>query len=71
MNDEKMNTYDGKIVCTMCGNELDECDIDAHFNFERYIGFGSKYDLCIFEAQLCCKCYDNAKNTLQVRFTHK
>ena len=52
----------------MCGKELDEWDLNADFNFERYIGFGSKYDLHIFEAHLCCKCFDKILDTILPMF---
>ena len=52
----------------MCGNELDDWDLDADFYFNRYIGFGSKYDLSIFEAHLCCKCYDKILDTILPMF---
>ena len=54
----EMPISDNKLICTMCGNELDDCDIDANFHFQHYIGFGSKYDMSLFEARLCCRCYD-------------
>ena len=47
-----------KIICTMCGKELDEFDIIEDLHFERYIGLGSRYDFNFFEADLCCKCLD-------------
>lgn len=53
-----------KIICTMCGNELDDIDLDADFNYQQYIGFGSKYDLTIFEARLCCRCFDRILDTI-------
>ena len=52
----------------MCGKELDEWDLNADFDFERYIGFGSKYDLHIFEAHLCCKCFDRILDTILPMF---
>ena len=52
----------------MCGNELDDWDLDADFHFNRYIGFGSKYDLSIFEAHLCCKCFDKILDTILPMF---
>ena len=59
-----------KVICTMCGNELDDCDLDSDFNFHRYIGFGSKYDLSIFEARLCCRCFDKILDTIVPMFKH-
>ena len=50
-----MNT---KLICSMCGKELDEFDLQEDFSFKRYIGYGSRYDMNIFEARLCCDCFD-------------
>ena len=44
--------------CTMCEKPLDEWDMGEDFYFKRRIGYGSKYDFHIFEAQLCCSCFD-------------
>jgi hypothetical protein len=63
-----MENTETKLACTMCGNELDDWDLDADFHFNRYIGFGSKYDLSIFEAHLCCKCYDKILDTILPMF---
>ena len=63
-----MENADKKLTCTMCGNELDDWDLDADFHFNRYIGFGSKYDLSIFEAHLCCKCFDKILDTILPMF---
>ena len=59
-----------ELVCTMCGNKLDDCDLDANFHFQCYIGFGSTYDLSIFEARLCCKCYDKILDTIVPMFKY-
>ena len=45
-------------ICTMCGRNLDEADQEQDFHFKRWIGYGSKYDLNICEARLCCDCFD-------------
>ena len=63
-----MENKQTKSICTMCGKELDEWDLNADFDFERYIGFGSKYDLHIFEAHLCCKCFDEILDTILPMF---
>lgn len=63
-----MDNTENKFICTMCGNELDDWDLDADFHFNRYIGFGSKYDLSIFEAHLCCKCFDKILDTILPMF---
>ena len=47
-----------KLICSMCGKELDEFDLQEDFYFKHYIGYGSKYDLNFFEARLCCDCFD-------------
>ena len=63
-----MENTDTKLVCTMCGKELDDWDMNADFYFKHYIGFGSKYDLNILEARLCCKCFDKILDTILPMF---
>ena len=57
-----------KLICSMCGKELDEFDLQEDFYFKHYIGYGSKYDLDIFEARLCCDCFDKILDTLLPMF---
>lgn len=52
----------------MCGRELDEWDINENLYFERFIGYGSSYDMNIFEARLCCKCFDKILDTILPMF---
>lgn len=42
----------------MCGKTLDEIDKDQDFHFKQWIGYGSRYDMNIFESRLCCDCFD-------------
>jgi hypothetical protein len=44
----------------MCEKPLNEWDMQEDFYFKRRIGYGSKHDLHIFEARLCCDCFDRA-----------
>jgi hypothetical protein len=48
----------------MCGNTLDEIDKDQDFHFKQWIGYGSRYDMNIFEARLCCDCFDKILDIL-------
>ena len=59
---------DKKLTCTMCGCELDEWDINEDLHFEHFIGYGSSYDTNIFEARLCCKCFDRILDTILPMF---
>ena len=43
-----MENEQTKGICTMCGKELDDWDLNANFHFKHYIGFGSAYDMSIF-----------------------
>jgi hypothetical protein len=70
MNNEKMRVSVKEPICTMCGKELDEFDLDARFQVQHYIGFGSVYDLNILEARLCCKCFDKILNTILPMFKY-
>ena len=46
------------LICTMCGKKFDFWDTNEALQYKHYIGFGSKYDLNLFEATLCCTCFD-------------
>lgn len=63
-----MENKQTKGICTMCGKDLDDWDLNADFHFRHYIGFGSKYDLHIFKAHLCCKCFDRILDTILPMF---
>ena len=52
----------------MCEKELDEFDLEEKFSFNRYIGYGSKYDMNILDAKLCCGCFDKILDTLLPMF---
>lgn len=64
MNDSQNDA----LICSMCSNKLDEFDLQENFSFKRYIGYGSKYDLNIFEARLCCDCFDKILDTVLPMF---
>ena len=44
------------MICNKCGNQLDEWDTQEDFNIYGKLGFGTKYDGCELELDLCCKC---------------
>ncbi len=50
--------YKAVRICTMCGHYFDDWDLEANNYIYHYFGFGSKKDDKIFEADLCCDCYD-------------
>lgn len=54
--------------CTMCEKPLDEWDMGEDFYFKRRIGYGSKYDFHIFEARLCCDCFDSVLDKILPMF---
>ncbi len=54
--------------CTMCKKTLNEWDLSEDFYFKRRIGYGSKHDLHIFEARLCCDCFDRALDKILPMF---
>lgn len=60
-----------KLICSMCGKELDEFDLQEDFYFKHYIGYGSKYDMNIIECRLCCNCFDKTLETLLPMFKIK
>ena len=60
-----MNTEN---ICTMCSKTLDEADKEQDFHFKQWIGYASKYDMNIFEARLCCDCFDKILDTVLPMF---
>lgn len=46
------------ITCNKCGKQLDEWDAQEAFSFYSKLGYGTKYDGCELELDLCCNCMD-------------
>lgn len=44
--------------CNMCGKEMNKFDIEEGFSFDKWLGYGSKYDGGYFQIDLCCECMD-------------
>lgn len=45
-------------ICNKCGKKLDEWDMQGNFRFYGQLGYGTKYDGCTLELDLCCECMD-------------
>lgn len=50
--------------CSVCGKTFDFWDNQEDFCFERYIGYGSKYDMEHIQLNLCCDCFDKVLDWL-------
>lgn len=55
-----------KKVCSRCGGELDFYDLQQDFSIHKKIGYGSIYDGCSVDLQLCCECFDRMVETCAV-----
>lgn len=44
--------------CNFCGKVLDYWDLQEDISADRFIGYGSKYDLYRLQFKLCCGCFD-------------
>lgn len=44
--------------CSRCGKELDFFDLQQDFSIHRKIEYGSIYDGCTVDYQICCECFD-------------
>ena len=44
--------------CNLCGKELDVFDLQEEISYHSHMGYGSKFDLCHVDIDLCCKCFD-------------
>lgn len=42
----------------MCGKDFDIWDNQEDFALYRNVGYGSGYDGCKIELDLCCDCFD-------------
>lgn len=47
-----------KLVCNMCGKELDMWDEQEGFSIYRACGFGTKFDGDSIQLDLCCDCME-------------
>lgn len=49
-----------KTICNKCGREFGDVtqDYNENFSIHTQIGFGSKYDRCGLELDLCSDCMD-------------
>ena len=47
-----------KLFCNVCGKEFHPSDEANGANISLELGAGSKYDGCVFDADLCCTCLD-------------
>lgn len=45
-------------TCNMCGKKFDFWDEQENFSLTRRIGYGSKFDTCHLQLDLCCECMD-------------
>lgn len=48
----------GKKICNCCGKELDLFDLQNDFAIHKKIEYGSVYDGCKVDLNLCCNCFD-------------
>lgn len=51
-------------ICNMCGNRFDFWNEQEDFSFQRYIGYGSRYDFSHIDICLCCDCFDKVMDWL-------
>ena len=47
-----------KLVCNMCGKELDMWDEQEDFSIYRACGYGTKFDGYSIQLDLCCDCME-------------
>lgn len=47
-----------KRVCNMCGKDFDMWDEQENFGLHYNVGYGSKFDGEVINADLCCDCFD-------------
>lgn len=47
-----------KTICDFCGKEFDLWDTQEDFGFSYRVGYGSKFDECDIDVDLCTDCFD-------------
>lgn len=47
-----------KTICNKCGREFDMWDEQENFSICTQCGYGTKYDGCRIELDLCCECME-------------
>ena len=59
--------------CDLCGKFLNEYDEQENFGLHyNNIGYGSKYDGCNINIDMCCECFDKMmKDYIQPRLQFK
>lgn len=55
-----------KILCNMCGKELNRDDRLEGLSITRQMGYGSKYDGEEIDFDLCCNCFDNLIDSMKI-----
>lgn len=56
----------GNKRCNICGNPLDEWDLQEDFTIHTVVGYGSKYDLSEVDLRMCCACFDAIVDTCKI-----
>ena len=51
----------------MCGKQFDFWDEQQNFDFDRSVGYGSKYDMRDIRLRLCCGCFDKLMDYIRPR----
>lgn len=55
---KKRENYEGAIRCSICKKKFDIFDIQENIRFKHRFRYGSIYDGCTIELNLCCSCTD-------------
>lgn len=58
MNIFGINKVQEPVLCSKCGKILDVFDRKQRFSIHKKIGYGSEYDGCTMNLNLCCDCMD-------------
>ncbi len=66
----KDGLYKAVLICSMCGKEFDDLDIQENNHIVHCFGYGSKYDLNILDIHLCIDCFDKMIDTILPLFTN-
>lgn len=55
-----------KIICNLCGKEMDIWDKKEEFSIHRRCGYGTKYDGETIELDICCDCMERLIDSCKV-----
>ena len=55
-----------KVICNICGKEMDDVDLRNNIRIDKCLGYGSKFDGEDIHLDICCDCLDKIIESCKV-----